>query len=109
KKDIFRNIHGYLPEGSMLVFNNTRVIHARLFFRKESGAKIEVFCLEPVLPAEHQLSFRQTQKVVWRCMVGNAKRWKDEILSHSIKINGFETELKAMKNLHEGNTFLVEF
>lgn len=108
-EDSFRNIHEFLPANSMLVFNDTRVIHARIFFRKETGAKIEVFCLEPVEPHDHQLSFHQTHRVVWRCMVGNAKRWKEEILSISVRTKAGTTVLQAQKILKEKNTFLIEF
>jgi S-adenosylmethionine:tRNA ribosyltransferase-isomerase len=69
-----------LPEGSMLVFNNTRVIHARLNFTKSTGAKIEIFCLEPTSPHDYVLSFAQTTSCRWKCMVGNLKRWKGEVL-----------------------------
>ncbi|MCA1759691.1 MAG: S-adenosylmethionine:tRNA ribosyltransferase-isomerase, partial [Bacteroidales bacterium] len=109
KKEGFRNIADYLPEDSMLVFNNTRVIHARLFFWKETGAKIEIFCLEPVQPNDHQLTFQQTEKVVWKCMVGNSKKWKNDELSRKIEINGQSVELRAKKTAQENNSFLIEF
>ncbi|WP_372947159.1 S-adenosylmethionine:tRNA ribosyltransferase-isomerase [Mariniphaga sp.] len=109
KKDEFRNITDYLPEDSLLVFNNTRVIHARLFFRKETGAKIEIFCLEPVHPNDHQLAFQQSEIVVWKCMVGNSKKWKNDALSRKIEINGKTTELRAKKTAQENNSFLIEF
>ncbi|MBW6534263.1 MAG: S-adenosylmethionine:tRNA ribosyltransferase-isomerase [Mariniphaga sp.] len=109
KKDGFRNIGDYLPEDSILVFNNTRVIHARLFFWKETGAKIEVFCLEPVQPNDHQLAFQQTEKVVWKCMVGHAKKWKTGDLIREIEINGKAVVLKAKKTAQENNSSLIEF
>ncbi len=109
KKDLFKNISDYLPTDSMLVFNNTRVIHARLFFRKETGARIEVFCLEPVLPSDYQIAFQQYEKAIWKCMVGNAKKWKDEILVLKFQINGNSVELKAEKADNENNSFLIEF
>ena len=108
-KDLFRNIPNYLPANSMLVFNNTRVIHARLFFRKETGARIEVFCLEPVQPSDYNLAFQQTQSTVWRCLVGNSKRWKDEKLKLALNINGMPVELIAKKIIKESNSFLIEF
>ena len=76
----FSDLPGLLPEGSMLVFNNTRVIHARLNFTKSTGAKIEIFCLEPTSPHDYVLSFAQTTSCRWKCMVGNLKRWKEERL-----------------------------
>jgi S-adenosylmethionine:tRNA ribosyltransferase-isomerase len=108
-KDEFRNISTWLPADSMLVFNNTRVIHARLFFWKETGAKIEIFCLEPVHPNDHQLAFQQTEKVTWKCMVGQAKKWKNGELTREIEIDGKTAELKAKKTEQEDNTFLIEF
>jgi S-adenosylmethionine:tRNA ribosyltransferase-isomerase len=108
-KDEFRNISTWLPAESMLVFNNTRVIHARLFFWKETGAKIEIFCLEPIQPNDHQLAFQQTKKVVWKCMVGQAKKWKNGELTREIEIDGKTAELKAKKTEQEDNTFFIEF
>jgi S-adenosylmethionine:tRNA ribosyltransferase-isomerase len=109
KNDKFRNISRFLPSGALLVFNNTRVIHARLIFRKESGAKIEIFCLEPVQPEDHQLAFQQTGKVVWKCMVGNAKKWKEGTLKLNIEINGKTIELNAEKMSQEKNAFYIGF
>lgn len=108
-KDRFRNLASYLPAESLLVFNNTRVIHARLFFLKDTGARIEIFCLEPAQPSDYQLAFQQTSKTVWKCMVGNAKRWKDETLTCKTEINGVEVVLKANKINKNENTFLIEF
>jgi len=80
----FSQLPGLLPEGSMLVFNNTRVIRARLHFAKSTGAKIEVFCLEPTLPHDYVLSFAATRSCRWKCIVGNLKRWKEEVLEMRI-------------------------
>lgn len=106
--DTFSRIPEYLPENSMLVFNNTRVIHARLFFRKETGSKIEIFCLEPVIPSDYQIAFQQTGEVTWKCMVGNAKKWKDEILNRKITVDGEEVELTAQKEARNDNTFHIK-
>ncbi len=108
-KESFKNIANYLPADSLLVFNNTRVIHARLFFRKETGAKIEIFCLEPVHPGDYQLAFQQTAKVVWKCLVGNAKKWKEEVLRRKIELGGKTVELEARKITQEKNAFFIEF
>lgn len=108
-EDVFENSVDYLPEGAQLVFNNTKVIHARLFFYKETGAKIEIFCLEPVEPGDHQLAFQETEEVVWKCMVGNSKKWKEGFLSHKFNINGDNIELTAAKIAQEGNTFHIRF
>ncbi len=108
-EDIFSHCATYLPENSQLVFNNTRVIHARLFFRKDTGAKIEIFCLEPVEPADYQISFQETENVTWKCMVGNSKKWKEGILKTALIINGKEVALSAEKKGQEGNSFKIEF
>jgi S-adenosylmethionine:tRNA ribosyltransferase-isomerase len=108
KKDTFQNIADYLPENSQLIFNNTRVIHARLFFRKETGAKIEIFCLEPVKPADYQIAFQEKKQVIWKCMVGNSKKWKSGILKREIKINGEIVIIQAEKKEQIENTFHIE-
>ena len=109
KQDIFENCANYLPEGAQLVFNNTRVIHARLFFYKETGAKIEIFCLEPVEPADYQVAFQETEEVTWKCMVGNSKKWKEGFLSQTFEIDGQSIELTAAKIGQEGNSFHIRF
>jgi S-adenosylmethionine:tRNA ribosyltransferase-isomerase len=83
---IFENCVDFLPKNSQLIFNNTRVIHARLFFKKATGAKIEIFCLEPVEPVDYQVAFQQKESVIWKCMVGNSKKWKSETLLRELKI-----------------------
>ena len=93
----FYNLPDYLPSGSMLVFNNTRVIRARLFFRKQTGARIEIFCLEPTDPQEYTLSFSQTEHCSWKCIVGNLKKWKDEALIQTIEIDGNRVNFRAEK------------
>ena len=108
-QDIFENCANYLPEETQLVFNNTRVIHARLFFYKETGAKIEIFCLEPVEPADYQVAFQETEEVIWKCMVGNSKKWKEGFLSQTFKIDGQVIELTAAKIGQEGNSFHIRF
>lgn len=78
---VFSSLPDYLPAGTLLVFNNTKVIRARLVFFKESGARIELFCLEPSLPADYERAFSQKKSCRWKCMVGNAKKWKGETLT----------------------------
>nr|WP_319269306.1 S-adenosylmethionine:tRNA ribosyltransferase-isomerase [uncultured Draconibacterium sp.] len=109
KQDIFENCATYLPEDAQLVFNNTRVIHARLFFYKETGAKIEIFCLEPVEPADYQVAFQETEEVTWKGMVGNSKKWKEGFLSQTFEIDGQSIELTAAKIAQEGNSFHIRF
>jgi len=108
-EDIFENCVNYLPEETQLVFNNTKVIHARLFFYKETGAKIEIFCLEPIEPSDHQLAFQETEEVVWKCMVGNSKKWKEGFLTNTFEINGKTINLTAAKIGKEENTFHIRF
>jgi len=96
REDHFRNIGDYLPEKSVLVFNETKVVRARLQFVKESGAAIEIFCLEPVTGnGDYQLAFSASSPVEWHCLVGNSRRWKEGILTMSLTIKGKTTVLKA--------------
>ena len=75
-EDTFTSLPDYLPQGALMVFNNTKVIQARLHFHKDTGALIEVFCLEPVRPHDYALMFQQTGRCSWLCLVGNLKKWK---------------------------------
>ena len=91
----FSNLPGFVPQGALMVFNNTRVIQARLRFRKETGAQIEVFCLEPEQPADYQQVFQETRECVWQCLVGNSSRWKSGVLSQVINIGGVDVTLSV--------------
>ena len=106
---IFRELPGLIPEGSWLVFNNTRVIQARLVFRKSSGARIEVFCLEPVSPAEYQQSFESAGNCTWKCLVGNAKKWKRGPVSMDVIIGGSHVRLTATLGRRLTDGFEVGF
>lgn len=97
EESVFENIHHFLPENAALVFNNTKVIHARLFFRKPTGAPIEIFCLEPIEPVDYEQAFQQTESVTWECMVGNLKKWKHDILLNVVKVGKKRVELFAEK------------
>lgn len=77
---VFRDIPALLPEGSLMIFNDTKVVPARLHFQRESGAHIEIFCLEPVDPAEYNIAFASCSRCVWKCVIGNSKRWKGDSL-----------------------------
>lgn len=77
---VFRDIPALLPEGSLMIFNDTKVVPARLNFQRESGAHIEIFCLEPVDPAEYNIAFASCSRCVWKCVIGNSKRWKGDSL-----------------------------
>lgn len=105
----FCDLPKQLPSGSLMVFNNTKVIRARLFFKKKTGAKIEIFCLEPLTPAEYVQSFTQTEKCSWKCIVGNLKKWKDEVLVQSILISGNQINFKAQKIRDLNGSFEILF
>ena len=104
-EDRFYNVGDYIAPSALLIYNNTRVIQARLEFRKPTGARIEVFCLEPLEPHDYQLSLTSTTGCTWKCMVGNAKKWHDEPVS--LQAGGFT--LRAYKEQVLGNTFAVRF
>ncbi len=106
-QDTFSNIDAHLPTGSLLVFNNTRVIRARILFRKESGALIEILCLEPLLPSDYGLSFGSDDPVEWKCIVGNLKKWKTGILKTAIGDSG--NNLYAEKLRSEGDVWRIKF
>lgn len=105
----FSNITDFLPENALLVYNNTRVIQARLVFRKETGARIEVFCLEPLAPADYAQSLGATTECIWKCMVGNLKKWKEGTLSKSVEIEGKSCTFVAEHLSTEGNTHSIRF
>ena len=104
-EDRFYNVGDYIAPHSLLIYNNTRVIQARLEFHKPTGARIEVFCLEPLEPHDYQLSLSSTTGCIWKCMVGNAKKWHDE----AIELKAGEWTLRAYKQETLGNTFAVRF
>ncbi|MCQ2181165.1 MAG: S-adenosylmethionine:tRNA ribosyltransferase-isomerase [Bacteroidales bacterium] len=83
-EDVFRNLSNHLPSGAMMVLNNTKVVPARLHFRRHSGARIEIFCLQPILPADYAQIFATTSSCRWKCVVGNLKRWKNDVLHYDI-------------------------
>lgn len=106
---VFKQIADYLPAGSWMVFNNTRVIRARLIFRKETGAGIEVFCLEPAEPRDYALIFQQTGRCRWTCLIGNLKKWKNGTLRRTLEIEGKTVTLQAERIASSGDTHVVEF
>ncbi|HUX56150.1 MAG TPA: S-adenosylmethionine:tRNA ribosyltransferase-isomerase [Bacteroidales bacterium] len=108
-KDIFRNIDDHLPSDSLLVFNNTRVIRARILFRKESGAVIEVFCLEPLNPFDYELSFSSKEPVEWKCIIGNLKKWKSGKIKTNILYDDHQYYLTAEKVQPEGEAWRIRF
>jgi S-adenosylmethionine:tRNA ribosyltransferase-isomerase len=80
EENIFRQLPDLLPENALMVFNDTKVVPARLHFQRETGAIIEVFCLEPVQPVEYNTAFTATASCSWKCVIGNAKKWKEDTL-----------------------------
>lgn len=105
---LFQNLPKLLPDNSLLIFNNTKVIRARMHFQKETGAKIELFCLDPNEPADYQVAFQTTRSCVWKCMIGNQKKWKGERLKKTIRIDGTELELCA-EQIDPENKSLIRF
>lgn len=106
----FKNLPNLLSAKDCLVFNDTKVIHARLQFQRETGARIEVFCLEPVEPREVTEAFSAKGKSTWKAMVGNAKRWKDEeVLTRIVSAESGEYELNANLISRETDAFLIRF
>lgn len=108
-ESIFKHITDFLPEQSLMVFNNTKVIQARLLFNKETGARIEIFCLEPIEPHDYALVFQQTKRCSWTCLIGNLKKWKEGTLSKSLDINGQTVTLTAEKKESHGDSHHIEF
>jgi S-adenosylmethionine:tRNA ribosyltransferase-isomerase len=104
----FINLPELLPSNSLLIFNNTKVIRARLHFQKETGAKIEIFCLDPHDPADYQLAFQTTRSCIWKCMIGNQKKWKGELLHKTLQIEHVELELCA-EQIDQENKSLIRF
>ena len=108
-EDRFTSLPNYLEAGEMMVFNNTKVIQARLHFRKETGALIEVFCLEPIAPNDYVLSFQQTHQCAWLCMIGNLKKWKEGTLKRTIQVKGKNITLCATRGECRGTSHWVDF
>lgn len=108
-EDVFYNLPNYLPKGELLVFNNTKVIQARLHFHKSTGALIEVFCLEPHTPHDYQVNFATTRRVAWTCLIGNLKKWKEGKLERTINVGGKEVLLTAERVGVSGTGYEVVF
>ena len=111
---VFRNLPELIDKGTLMVFNNTKVIQARLHFRKETGALIEIFCLEPYEPADYAQNFQQTSHAAWLCLVGNLKKWKEGSLSRELNIKGKTVRLTATlpegkRGESHGTSFRVDF
>ena len=105
--NVFSSLPEILPANSCLVFNNTRVIQARLEFFKSTGSRIEIFCLEPQDPSSYELSLSSTQSCVWKCMVGNLKKWKGEVLKKEVGTDNLILEAERLET--NGNTSFIKF
>lgn len=109
----FRDITEFLPDNAIMVFNDTKVVPARLHFVRPTGARIEIFCLQPVDPVEYNLAFASTQTCTWKCVIGNAKKWKNDTLNLYLPENhggkAAELNMKADLVSREGETGIVTF
>lgn len=108
-EDRFTSLPNYLPADSLMIFNNTKVIQARLHFHKETRALIEVFCLEPILPNDYALNFQQTEHTAWLCMIGNLKKWKEGKLKREMVVKGKPLTLTAERGACHGTSHWVDF
>lgn len=106
---VFSNINNFLPENCLMVFNNTKVIQARLHFQKTTGAQIEIFCLEPCIPNDYQLNFQQTEKCSWVCLIGNLKKWKEGSLTRQINVNEQVVNFTATHTGSHGDAHVIDF
>lgn len=106
---VFTSLPNYLESGCLMIFNNTKVIQARLHFRKETGALIEIFCLEPIQPNDYALNFQQTQHAAWLCMIGNLKKWKEGSLQKELTVKGKPLTLTATRGACHGTSHWVDF
>ena len=113
--DVFYHLPDYLPSGALMVFNNTKVIQARMHFRKSdaqgqpTGALIEVFLLEPAEPSDYELMFQTTDRCAWYCLVGNLKKWKEGPLVRIVEIAGREVEVRATRGPVHGTSHRIDF
>lgn len=107
--DVFHHLPTYLPQGALMIFNNTKVIQARLHFRKETGALIEVFLMEPAEPTDYELMFQTTGHCSWLCMIGNLKKWKEGTLKREMTVKGQPITLTATRGECHGTSHWVDF
>ena len=108
-EDVFYNLPSHLPSKALMVFNNTKVIQARIHFRKDTGALIEVFLLEPAFPADYERMFQTTGHCSWLCLVGNLKKWKEGVLSRTISVRKQAVTLTVAKRDACGTSHRVDF
>lgn len=108
-EDVFYHLSDYLPKGSLMVFNNTKVIQARMHFRKSTGALIEVFLLEPAEPSDYELMFQTSGHCAWYCLVGNLKKWKEGTLERTLDIENGTFTVKASRGPIHGTSYRIDF
>ncbi len=108
-ESIFNEVPKMLAENELVVFNNTKVIQARLNFKKQTGALIEIFCLEPASPNDYVLSFQQNKTCTWYCLIGNLKKWKGGVLEHTLVVGNVEVTLFAELKSQHNTSFEVQF
>lgn len=108
-ESVFTSLPDYIEPGELMIFNNTKVIQARLHFRKETGALIEIFCLEPVQPNDYALNFQQTSHSAWLCMIGNLKKWKEGPLHREMTVKGKPLTLTATRGECHGTSHWIDF
>lgn len=108
-ESVFHDLPSLLPQGALMVFNNTKVIQARLHFRKETGALIEVFLLEPAEPSDYELMFQTTSRCSWLCLVGNLKKWREGTLTRTITIQDESVIVKATRRGEHGTSQWIDF
>lgn len=114
-EDVFYHLPAYLPTGTLMVFNNTKVIQARMHFRKSTGALIEIFLMEPAAPVDYEQIFQTRGHCSWRCMIGNLKKWKEGPLHREFDIKGHQFVLTVTRNdsqnvhVATGTNFWIDF
>ena len=108
-QDVFYNLPEYLPKGALMVFNNTKVIQARMHFRKDTGALIEVFLLEPAEPSDYEQMFQTAFGCSWYCLVGNLKKWKEGTLHRTIDVKGQQIEVSCTRGPIHGTSHRIDF
>lgn len=106
---IFSHLPELLDKNTLVILNDTKVVYARLFFQKSSGATIEIFCLEPIEPNDMQLAFSETRQCRWKCLIGNNKKWKDGVLKKACHYGGKEITLSATRIEQCDNAWIVQF
>ena len=109
QQDAFFKLTDYLSENTTLIFNNSRVLCARLLFKKETGAQIEIFCLEPYEPKDYQQNLQQSGCVFWKCLIGNKKKWKEGSLNSEIQVGEEKTRLEVEYDKKGQDDIILKF